>query len=84
MIFIGMELPVNFEQFKKSPITAIAFLMLLVVGYLFYELRNSHSQQVESQNVRIKVLEEKVEDYEEKLEEVNQKLIECFLINQSR
>lgn len=84
MIFIGMELPINFEQFKKSPITAVAFLMLLVVGYLFYELRTSHSHQVDRQEVRIETLEKKVEDYEEKLEELNQKLIECFLVNQSR
>ena len=77
-----MTLPVNFEQFIKHPIAAIAFCMLLAVGYLFYELRNSYSNQLEDQNTRIEKLEEKIEQYEDKLELMNQKFLECITANQ--
>ena len=77
-----MALPVSFEQFIKHPIAAIAFCMLLAVGYLFYELRNSYSNQLEDQNTRIEKLEEKIEQYEGKLELMNQKFLECITANQ--
>jgi chaperonin cofactor prefoldin len=76
-----MESPINFEQFKSNPISAIAFIAVLTVGYLFYELRSSHEEQLEQQDVRIEQLEEKIEKYEDKLDELNQKLIECLRIN---
>lgn len=79
-----MELPIDFNQFSKNPIAAVAFCMLLAVGYLFYELKTSQNHQAAVQNTRIKDLEEKIEKYEDKLDEVNQKLIECFLVNQNR
>jgi len=77
-----MALPVSFEQFIKHPIAAIAFCMLLAVGYLFYELRDSYSNQLEDQNTRIEKLEEKIEQYEDKLELMNQKFLECITANQ--
>lgn len=77
-----MALPVSFEQFIKHPIAAIAFCMLLAVGYLFYELRDSYSNQLEDQNTRIEKLEEKIEQYEGKLELMNQKFLECITANQ--
>ena len=77
-----MALPISFEQFIKHPIAAIAFCMLLAVGYLFYELRDSYSNQLEDQNTRIEKLEEKIEQYEDKLELMNQKFLECITANQ--
>ena len=76
-----MALPVSFEQFIKHPIAAIAFCMLLAVGYLFYELRDSYSVQIENQNVRIEKLEDKLEEYEGKLDKMNQKFLECITAN---
>ena len=29
--------PVSFEEFKKNPIAAVTFCMLVVVGYLYYD-----------------------------------------------
>jgi hypothetical protein len=31
-------LPVNFDQFRKNPVAAVAFCMLLAVGYLYIDL----------------------------------------------
>jgi len=76
-----MESPISFEQFKSNPISAVAFIAVLTVGYLFYELRASHNEQLKDQDVRIEQLEEKIEKYEDKLDELNQKLIECLRVN---
>jgi hypothetical protein len=32
-----MNIPVTFSEFKKNPIAAVTFCMLLVVGYLYYD-----------------------------------------------
>jgi hypothetical protein len=32
-----MALPVSFNEFKNNPVSAIAFIMLSVVGYLYYD-----------------------------------------------
>lgn len=32
-----MTLPVTFNEFKKNPIAAVTFCMLVVVGYLYYD-----------------------------------------------
>lgn len=36
-----MTLPVTFNEFKKNPIAAVTFCMLVVVGYLYYESENT-------------------------------------------
>lgn len=36
-----MSLPISFSEFKKNPIAAVAFCMLLIVGYLYYESENT-------------------------------------------
>lgn len=73
-----MKLPISFQEFKSNPTAAIAFVSVLAVAYLFYELRSTYQQQEKDQNIRIEKLEEKNERYEHKLEEMNLKLIECF------
>jgi len=32
-----MALPISFNEFKNNPVSAIAFIMLSVVGYLYYD-----------------------------------------------
>ena len=40
-------LPVSFEQFKKNPVAAVAFCMLLAVSYLYMDLRASNQTQID-------------------------------------
>lgn len=35
-----MKLPISFEEFRKNPISAITFLMLMVVSYLYYDQKS--------------------------------------------
>jgi len=76
-----MKLPVSFEQFKKSPIAAIAFILVIVVGYLYVDNKAVHSQQLEEHKIRIEKLESEEQEMENKLEKINEKLLECLSIN---
>ncbi len=77
-----MKLPVSFDQFKKSPIAAIAFLLVIVVGYLYLDNKAVHSEQLKEHKVRIEKLESEEREMENKLEEINEKLLECLGLNQ--
>ena len=40
-------LPVSFDQFRKNPVAAVAFCMLLAVSYLYMDLRASNQTQID-------------------------------------
>ncbi len=40
-------LPVSFDQFRKNPVAAVAFCMLLAVSYLYMDLRSSNQSQID-------------------------------------
>ena len=75
-----MASPISFEQFKNNPITAIAFVAILAVGYMFNHITTSHENQLKDQDERIEQLDKRVEQYQQRLEEVNTKLVECLAI----
>ena len=56
-----MKLPVNFQEFQKNPVAAVAFCMLLVVGYLYVDLRSGYTDQIEKSNKKIDALEVKID-----------------------
>jgi hypothetical protein len=40
-------LPVSFDQFRKNPVAAVAFCMLLAVSYLYMDLRSGYKEQID-------------------------------------
>ena len=54
-------IPVSFEQFKKNPIAAVAFCMLLAVSYLYVDLRSGYKEQIEKSNQKIDALDLKID-----------------------
>lgn len=56
-----MKLPVNFEEFKSNPVAAVAFCMLLVVGYLYIDLRSGYTEQIDKANKKIDVMDIKID-----------------------
>lgn len=56
-----MKSPINFEEFKKNPIAAVAFSMLLAIGYLYVDLRNTDQEQIQYANNKIERLDLKIE-----------------------
>ena len=76
-----MKLPVSFDQFKKSPIAAIAFLIVMVVGYLYLDANKKNDKIFNDYENRIEKLESDEKELENKLDEINEKLLECLSIN---
>ena len=84
-----MKAPISFEQFAKNPVSAIAFMALAVIGYLYVDMMNIHEaqlenlesscvQRIEDHKERIESLEETILRYEGKLEVINEKLLQCL------
>lgn len=76
-----MKLPVSFDQFKKSPVAAIAFLLVMVVGYLYLDSNKKNEKIFDNYEKRIENLEVDENELENKLDEINEKLLECLSIN---
>jgi hypothetical protein len=53
--------PVSFAEFTKNPIGAIAFIMLGVVGFLYYESENTKKELIVNCKKENEVLATKVE-----------------------
>ena len=73
-----MKSPISFDQFKKNPISSIAFLLVIVVGYLYIDNKTVYAQQLDEHKIRIEKLEAEENIMEEKLDEINEKLLECL------
>ena len=56
-----MKLPISFEEFRSNPVAAVAFCMLLVVGYLYVDLRSGYTEQIDKANKKIDAMEIKVD-----------------------
>jgi hypothetical protein len=54
-------LPVSFDQFRKNPIAAVAFCMLVAVSYLYIDLRSGYKEQIEKSNHKIDQLDIKID-----------------------
>ena len=54
-------LPVSFDQFRKNPVAAVAFCMLVAVSYLYYDVKTGYGDQIEKSNQKIEALELKVD-----------------------
>ena len=59
-----MSLPISFTEFKKNPIAAVAFCMLIIVGYLYYDSENTKKAIIakcENENLKLGNRLEKME-----------------------
>jgi hypothetical protein len=54
-------IPVSFDQFRKNPVAAVAFCMLLAVSYLYMDLRSGYKEQIEKSNQKIDALDLKID-----------------------
>jgi hypothetical protein len=53
--------PVSFAEFTKNPIGAIAFIMLGVVGFLYYDSENTKKELIANCKKENEILAHKVE-----------------------
>jgi hypothetical protein len=54
-------LPISFAEFKKNPIAAVSFCMLLAVSYLYMDLRSGYKEQIDKANQKIEALDVKID-----------------------
>lgn len=54
-------LPISFEQFKKNPVAGVAFLALVGVSYLYYDVKSSYTEQLAASNKKIEMLDIKID-----------------------
>ncbi len=73
-------IPVSFEQFRKNPIAAVAFCMLLAVSYLYVDLRSGYKEQIEKSNQKIDALDLKIDRFNvlHQLVNFNHGVLRCF------
>lgn len=62
-----MNLPLSFKEFQKQPVTAILFLVIIAVVYLYADGKMNYNVQIEKQGEKIQVLEKRVELLTEQL-----------------
>lgn len=60
------KFPVTFEQFKKNPIAAVSFCMLIAVGYLYYDQKDMATKSMEECRKEAKELKVMVIDLQDK------------------
>ena len=56
-----MKAPINFEQFSKDPIKGVLFIVIMAVGYLYFDNKVNYKDQIEKQGNKIEVLEVKLD-----------------------
>jgi len=54
--------PVSFSEFSKNPISAVAFIMLGVVGFLYYDSENTKKELIQNCKKENEILSNKVEN----------------------
>ena len=53
--------PISFKEFSKDPVKGLLFIVLIAIGYLYVDIKMSNSAIVEKQDVKIEILENKVD-----------------------
>jgi len=61
-----MKLPITFAEFKKNPITAVTFCMLLVVGYLYVDQKESQKERLFDCATEVKHLKDELKFVQKK------------------
>jgi predicted negative regulator of RcsB-dependent stress response len=69
-----MKMPISFKDFSKDPVKGLLFIVLLAVGYLYYDNKASYQKQTEEYKAQYTECGSKVEDLENKLDEKTERL----------
>lgn len=56
-----MKMPISFEQFSKDPVKGLLFIVLIAIGYLYVDGKMNYQGQIEKQETKIVVLENKID-----------------------
>ena len=69
-----MKLPVSFDQFQKNPVAALAFILMVAIGYLYIDQKMTSGETDERCQARVSQLEVKVDKYVEHIRRLDSAL----------
>lgn len=69
-----MKMPISFKDFAKDPVKGLLFIVLLAVGYLYYDNKASYQKQTDEYKAQYSDCGTKVEALEKKLDEKTERL----------
>jgi len=69
-----MKLPVSFDQFQKNPVAALAFILMVAIGYLYIDQKMTSGKTDERCQTRVNELEVKVDKYVEHIRRLDSAL----------
>jgi len=59
--------PISFKEFSKDPVKGLLFMVLIAIGYLYFDGKVNYSTQIEKQGAKIELLETKVDVFANQL-----------------
>lgn len=62
-----MKLPISFDQFSKDPVKGLLFIVILAVGYLYFDNKLNYQSQIENCSTKVEKLMLKIEVLEDRL-----------------
>lgn len=69
-----MKMPISFKDFAKDPVKGLLFIVILAVGYLYYDNKASYQKQTDEYKAQYTECGSKVEALEKKLDEKTERL----------
>lgn len=69
-----MKMPISFKDFAKDPVKGLLFIVLLAVGYLYYDNKASYQAQADEYKAQYTECGSKVEALEKKLDDKTERL----------
>ena len=59
--------PISFKEFAKEPVKGLMFICIIVVGYLYVDIKMTNTATQKQLNAKIEVLENKVDQLTDQL-----------------
>jgi len=63
----SVKSPITFKEFSKDPVKGLLFIVIIAIGYLYFDGKVNYTQQIEKQGEKIIVLESKIEQLSDQL-----------------
>ena len=54
-------LPISFREFSKDPVKGLLFIVIIAIGYLYFDGKMNYSNQIDKQGKKIEKLELKID-----------------------
>lgn len=63
----SVKAPITFKEFSKDPVKGLLFIVIIAIGYLYFDGKVNYTQQIETQGKKIVLLESKIEQLSDQL-----------------